>query len=233
MSRFATLIEKAGYAVDRLGFRKEILWGLFSNFLPPLYDLKDSRIVEYAWVLRNMDLDSGTILDVGCGYSKFPIMLASLGYKVCALDLREYPKQSHVNFIFVKGDIRDANVPLPHADFDRIAMVSTLEHIGTGSEEERRIDDGDLKSLTHIRGLLKRNGKILITVPFGPKYIIKRGTRIYDYEKLIMLTKDFVVERMDYFRNSQGSYMPTTKPEDASLACFRLRANCTNEEAAR
>jgi len=88
MSRFAALIEKTGSAIDRLCFRKEILWELISNFLPPLHDLRGSRIVEYAWVLLNMGLNNGTVLYVGCGYSKFPTMLASLGYKLYALDLR-------------------------------------------------------------------------------------------------------------------------------------------------
>lgn len=57
------------------------------------------RIVEYPWVFRNLELDAGKILDVGCCKSKLSIQLASLGYKVYGIDISNY-LYKHPNFKF-------------------------------------------------------------------------------------------------------------------------------------
>ena len=65
------------------------------------------RIVEYPLVFQQfakMGKKVQTILDFGCVEDLLPIHLASLGYKVTGLDLRQYPF-THPNFEFVRADI--------------------------------------------------------------------------------------------------------------------------------
>jgi len=83
-----------------------------SEFKLYLYDIsKSERIVEYGWVLKNLG-DCNTILGVGCWGTLFPIQLASLGYKVIGIDLRQYP-YTHPNFRFIQGDVFKIDTLLP------------------------------------------------------------------------------------------------------------------------
>lgn len=66
------------------------------------------RVVEYAWAINRLELTRGRVLDVGSVGSKLPIELASLGYEVCAMDIRKYTlKHPHMDFILadVKGSL--------------------------------------------------------------------------------------------------------------------------------
>ena len=206
-----------GEAADRIGFKKRYQWSLISQFIPPLHDLPGSRIVEYAWVLRNLNLDKGTILDVGPGYSKFPILLASCGFKVYAIDIRDYP-HTHPNLMFIKGDIRDDKITsLYNVRFDAITCISTLEHIGLNDD----VDDGDIKAIGRMRNLLKPQGRLLLTIPFSDKYVIKDGERKYDEERIKKITKGFIIEKIEFFSSKSGYYMPSCSA-DADLVCLTL-----------
>lgn len=91
----------AKFILSRLGSRAE--WRLY------LWDISQlERIVEYGWT-QNMKHREGKVLHVGCWGTLFPIQLASLGYKVVGVDLRDYP-YSHPNFEFVRGDLLDPSV---------------------------------------------------------------------------------------------------------------------------
>jgi hypothetical protein len=47
---------------------------------PYLYDLyrKGERLVEYAWILRNLDRNDGRVLDIGCQGTLFQSCLPAL-----------------------------------------------------------------------------------------------------------------------------------------------------------
>lgn len=182
-----------GEAADRMGFKKRHQWFLISQFIPPLHDLPGSRIVEYAWVLRNLNLDRGTILDIGPGYSKFPILLASCGFKTYAIDIRDYP-HTHPNLTLVKGDVRDNNLFLNNDQFDAITCISTLEHIDPDD-----VDNGDIKATMKMKDLLKPQGRLLLTVPFSKEYAIRDGERKYDMDRICRITEGFVVEKIEFF----------------------------------
>lgn len=141
------------------------------------------RMVEYPWVLANLYPNSGAkILDIGCSTSVFALQLASLGYLTYGLDvvdeenkyIRDY-REGIKNFIFVQGDAR--KMPFKDNYFDRIIAVSTIEHI-----------DEDELVIREIGRTLKKDGKCLITFPYGCGKFGKRYLswpyRIYDNKKI-------------------------------------------------
>ena len=170
----------------------------------------DTRYLEYPFVLRNLELEGGRkILDVGCVGSPFPIILASLGYRTYGIDIREYRLQ-YPNFHFIKEDIRHTS--FPDYFFERITAVSTIEHIGIagryGSDED---SDGDKKAVKEMRRILKRNGKIFITVPYGEAKIIRPFHRVYDQKLLQELLHGLIVEKEEYYIKKNNTWLSTSK----------------------
>ncbi len=225
--------------------------GIDTKPKPYLYDISRlERIVEYGWVLRNLGDDVNTILDVGCAGTLFPIQLASLGYKVVGIDLRDYP-YTHPNFRFVKGDVFDIDKLLPEEQFDAVTLISTLEHIGILYRTEDTIDlDADVKTIRILSRKLTERGKILITIPVGKFKILKRcrlpeeefpepvipWLKVYDREHINRLaTGTLTIEKIDYFINENGYWRPAHEEEAMkydypevgakikSIACLILR----------
>ncbi len=175
----SSFISKLGQFFVSVG--REIAISLFQYEPRP-----NERYVEYPFVLRNLDLTKGKILDVGCVGSFFPLILVALGYEVYGIDVRQYPMKNP-NFKFVAGDIRHTSFPKNY--FDRITAVSTIEHVGLsqryGSDED---PTGDRKAVEEMTRILKPNGKILMTIPYaGEAQIFRPFHRVYDRTALRQL----------------------------------------------
>jgi len=164
------------------------------------------RVVEYPWVLENIDLIKGDVLDVGCGDGAFTRELVEKGYKVCGLDVDHCP---HIeNCINIMCDIR--RTLLSDESFDRIISISTIEHVGIASGENN-VDD-DFKAMKEIRRILKPSGAVLITLPYGKTfYQHKTGFRIYDEKRLSRLFESFKIIKKDFFKNMD---YPNKSPSD-------------------
>jgi SAM-dependent methyltransferase len=69
----------------------------------------------------------------------------------------------------IQADI--TQVPLPSESFDLIWCISLLEHVGMDNtaytEDFKRESDMDLLAVREMLRLLRANGKLLITVPYG------------------------------------------------------------------
>lgn len=138
-----------------------------------------SRFVEFYLVgkeigIERSDQSSKVILDVGSP-KLFPIYL-SFGHplRIVATDIwkktvkeylylyEKYPKSDMMGRVdFHVADCR--NLPYKSESFDIIFSISTIEHI-----EEK---NGDIDALTDMARVVKPGGKIIITIPFGDKYI--------------------------------------------------------------
>ena len=212
--------------------------------IPPLlFDISTTeRIVEYAWVLMNMaPTKEGTkILDVGCYGTMFPIMLASQGFLVTGIDLKEYEYQ-HPNFRFVRGDILNPPKSVLTQRFDVITSISSIEHVGLS---ERATDcEGDVKAVKIVRNLLKDGGTLFFSAGFGGKFQFhhhpsnpeKPFGRLYDQESIEKLFSEFKEEKRQYFIKIDGKWKPcgfeqvnrTIYPESwtytKSIICLKLK----------
>lgn len=158
------------------------------------------RHLEYSFVLQNLECPKGAkVLDVGFVGSGLPFFLVSLGYDTYGVDIRKFPVRYPFNFF--REDIRHTSFPDEY--FDRIIAVSTLEHIGLkgsfGSDQDPK---GDRKAINEMSRILKQNGKMLITLPYGKAMIVPSRYRIYDDSQLARLIKsnNLKVEKTEYYK---------------------------------
>jgi len=167
----------------------------------------NERIVEYPLIFQ-LIRTNGIVLDIGCASSRLPIQLASLGYKVHAVDIRPYAFK-HPNLEFYKEDIFKWS---PQQYFDIIILVSTLEHFGLGSYGDLVLPEADKEAVDRISDWLSEGGQLLVSVPFG-KAKVNKKQRIYDLERLKYIFYNFKWVDQKYFRRVKGQWLPSSAKE--------------------
>ena len=193
------------------------------------------RVFEYSFLMKNMP-ERGRALDVGCtaGLNFLPIMLSELGYEVYGIDLRPFKIPSK-NFQFIMADARH----LPFRDvFDVCYGVSTVEHIGlvgTLSAVLSKIEDlqGDIRAIKEMQNILKPDGIMIITVPFGKSDILPLiSSRIYDANRverllsgLTIVAEEYVMKIGDIWRRVSRNEAAKANhaSEEMAVAMFKLR----------
>lgn len=195
---------------------------------------KTVRGREYDFAINNIPSKTRKILDVGSSGSLFPLKLARAGYNVHVIDSRSY-QEKHQNLINITGDICETG--FIDCNFDMITCISTLEHVGLSAYGDPEYDKGDFKAMQEFRRVLKDDGVLVITVPFGGEYkLIKwKNTkeRIYDCNTLHNLFKDWKVVKAEYYKHKNPKHLlKVTRAEaekenpvhpSSNLSCFLLK----------
>jgi SAM-dependent methyltransferase len=110
-----------------------------------------------------------------------------------------------------------------------VIAVSTIEHIGLGHYGDAFGERGDERVVKEITRILKPDGKLLATVPYG-KHAITPSERIYDASALKRLFQELKIEKTEYFLKKNGYLGLTSKSKLANvdsskgmggLACVR------------
>jgi SAM-dependent methyltransferase len=197
-------------------------------------DLTGDRDVEWTWVAARIPQGPGEALDFGCGQSALGLVAAHRGFRVTAVDLMDvaWPYQEE-HLVFLRGDILE--LPLEPGRFDLVLNCSAIEHVGLagryGVASSR--PDGDLAAMERMRALLKRDGRMLLTVPAGRDAVFAPLHRVYGPERLPRLLEGFTVETREYWlkdpenrwaRAEEAAVLATVPRERLyGLACFVLR----------
>jgi intein/homing endonuclease len=152
--------------------------------------------------------------------------LALSGWDVYGVDIRSEWQFHHPNFHFLQEDIRKSS--LPSNDFDLVTCVSTLEHIGLvgyyGNQEE--IVNGDLQAIIQIKRMLKRNGILLLTVPYANKYSVRPGVRVYNMTALKKMLDGFTItDKIIYLQDKQGDWDIVDGCDTEGVICLQLKKN--------
>lgn len=135
----------------------------------------DERMVEYPWLLSRIGTSS-IVLDAG-GTLNHDWILArpELNRKrvvIYTLAPESYVKHTE-NVSYIYGDLRET--VLRNDQFDLIACISTLEHVGMDNTvfyskqvryAEQRPEDF-LQVVDELKRLIKPGGRVLVTVPYG------------------------------------------------------------------
>jgi len=166
----------------------------------------NERIVEEPFVFSNLPRRAKRILDVGCTESYLAIQLASLGFSVYGIDVRDY-RLSHPNFHFVRDDI--SSTPFPDEYFDVVLAISSIEHIGFGHYKDPLHDHGDVGAIKEIYRVLEKGGTFIMSVPFAST-ATKTWERVYDEESLTELLTDFTIEKMTYWTKKDEHWVSAT-----------------------
>jgi ubiquinone/menaquinone biosynthesis C-methylase UbiE len=196
------------------------------------------RVVEYGFLASNLQSSriNMTILDVGSGGSALTNAVSNFGsnkkWSVFGIDIAKgLPK------LFEEGTEKSP-VALLRMDarmmgfrdevFDIVVCISTVEHIGIPSTHylSKEYDTlGDVKALSEIFRILKKSGRVILTVPYEDKNIqgYIREHRIYNSSKLAGLITQFHVKKKEYYIYINGQWKNCRIKDIASE--LRLFAN--------
>ncbi|HSB57696.1 MAG TPA: DUF268 domain-containing protein [Nitrosopumilaceae archaeon] len=163
------------------------------------------RFDEYLWVLENLNT-TGNLLDVGCSESIFAQELTKINsLNVFGIDIRqpEYTPQ----FTFFLEDCNKTH--FDDGFFDQITVVSSIEHFGLDFYGNKILDeDSDFKSMKELRRILKNNGLIFLTLPYGKES--KSWYRKYDEARLEKLLDGFEVLEIKILKQTHIGWEETT-----------------------
>jgi len=178
---------------------------IFARLFPE-YFAKDplaptDRYIELPFAVRNLPKPPARVLDVGCAGSFFSLILAGFGYDTFAIDIRKYAiinRITYKNFNYCNESIIKTGFSDNY--FDAITSISTVEHIGlSGRYGIAEDESGDRAALEEMKRILKTNGTIILTVPFGRAKTIKPFSRIYDGNRIRQLIGALKIEIEEYY----------------------------------
>lgn len=157
--------------------------------------------MEYAFAVKVLAGGTGRVLEVGCvdAHNCLPTVLAGLGYETHAVDIRDF-KVEYPNLVVSRQNIME--ISYPDAFFDAVLAVSVVEHIGLKGRYGVSVGAaaGDRKAIDQMIRVLKPDGRLVITVPYGRAYkVVDSIHRIYDAEYLREhLFKGLRIRREEY-----------------------------------
>ncbi|MEK6935115.1 MAG: class I SAM-dependent methyltransferase [Nanoarchaeota archaeon] len=181
----------------------------------------NERIIERPFALNHLPNVKSKILDIGCADSILPLEMASLGHTVTGLDIKKYPFE-HPNFTLQRGDI--TKLSFQDKSYDVVTCISTIEHMGLeyalgekpGKEDNRK----DKECLKIIYKILKSDGRLILTTPFGKSQVRSEG-RVYGQEDIQDLFKEFVIEEQKFYVK-EGKHWIRKEPNELNKEAVTL-----------
>lgn len=202
------------------------------------YGMNDTeRCIEIPW---SMSCYNGAkrVLDIGYANAEERYLKEIFKLKIPELYGLDMVKRDIKGIIGCQGDIRKTS--FENNFFDFIFCISTIEHIGMDNsiyfEDTEYSSYGDFEAIKEMARILKKNGEIVLTVPYG-KFNDYKWFIHYDEQRwrdLIKQSKCKVVYE-DYFLYDEGwnkvdknvlknvLYKDNNAPAAAGLACCLLR----------
>ncbi|HLB68500.1 MAG TPA: class I SAM-dependent methyltransferase [Thermoplasmata archaeon] len=173
----------------------------------------NERVAEIPFAIHALRLPRGArVLDIGSRWSPLPLHLAALGYRTVATDLVPFP------FFgggpeFVCADL--TRPPFKPESFDGAVMVSTLEHVGIEVYGGRANPEADIALMRAIRPVLKPEGILVLTVPYG-RAGVGPLQRSYDGQRLRRVTDGWILEEERFHVRRGPAWEWTTEAVAAS-----------------
>lgn len=164
-----------------------------------IYNVKgmDERLIEYKWIFNHIaKVKSKKILDAGSTLNfDFLLERLDISNKIYIQTLfSEIKNYNNLNVSYIYEDLISSIFKENY--FDYITCISTLEHIGFDNSfynynklqvDNNKIDEKKyLDVINEFKRILKTNGKLLLTIPFGKKikYQHLQQFDIFDIEEI-------------------------------------------------
>lgn len=196
--------------------------------LPDRYGYRlDERSVEYPWLFSRLNIEKRLLLDAGSAlnfqYLLFNKWLNPRYLVFYTLAPENIVSKSNISYVY--GDLR--NTILKSECFDEIVSISTIEHIGMNNQflysknsiYNESEPDSYIDAVKELKRLLKPDGKLFITVPYG-SYQNLGWLQQFDHKMVSTLIDVFNGSRSTetYFKY-QNDQWQLTKAD----ACFDCR----------
>jgi len=152
--------------------------------------------LSYLNIVKNLlkPFTGQSVLDAGCGDGRFCYELKDKNVKIVGIDFSEraiaFAKVFNPDGEFYIKDLK--NLKLPYK-FDYMVLIETLEHI---------IPSEISLILENLSNILKKDGKLIITVPSVNISLIEKHYQHFTKESLIDAVKDYftVIKCVGYSR---------------------------------
>jgi hypothetical protein len=136
-------------------------------------------------------------IDIGSRVDGFVAHVASFR-KVKVLDIRPLSNKI-LNVEFVQADLMSSLISELHECCDSLSCLHAIEHFGLGRYGDRVDYDGYLHGLENLYKILKKNGKLYLSVPIGPQRIEFDAHRIFSINYLLKLfEKKYQIDCFSY-----------------------------------
>ena len=171
----------------------------------------DSASVARPFALRALaSVDPpARVLDVGGAESTLGVELATLGFEVLGLDLRDYLHE-HPGLTSTNARLADLD-----ADTEPFAAAVCLHGLGGADGDDPWAADAEL--LRRLRGLVTDDGVVVLSLPAGSG--VAGGHAHYDERRLAALLDGWTVREQLYLREQlPGTWRRTESPEGRSIA---------------
>jgi SAM-dependent methyltransferase len=195
-----------------------------------LAGVSSERVVEYRFLARNLlpSRINMKILDVGSERSAVTNALSKFGnnknWEVFGIDIAQglpqvFNDKEMSRFVLFRMDAR--LMGFRDEVFDKIICISTVEHIGIQSSHHivREYDpQGDAKAFSEIFRILKKGGRVVLTVPYTERSIrgYYKEHRIYNSSTLARLIIGFRVKRKEYYIFIKGKWKSCKRTDIAN-----------------
>ncbi len=189
----------------------------------------DERIVEIPWVINELKGLKGSLLDAGSTLN-FKYILKNLTHFKKIFISTLYPENIYFNDLNISYTYEDlSKLSFRNDYFDAVTCISTLEHIGFNNNiynyGKFKLDSRNrikLKSvLFNLKRVLKKNGTLLITIPYGKRGIYENMQQFDDKElKQIINQLKSKKKEITYFRYYENKWRMTSKNE-----CLNIEPN--------
>ena len=183
----------------------------------------DERIVEIPWIVSQLKKSKGLLLDAG----------STINHSYILDEISHFKKIFITTLFPEKKNFPEKNIKYSYEDlekikfkknyFDIITCISTLEHIGFSNDHYNYnkkiiiIDKNDknkyLRVIKKLKSVLKKNGKMLLTIPYGKKEIF-HNLQQFGKKDLNDILTVFHPKKFDitYFVNKNNKWIKV-KPE--------------------